>query len=625
MVRGLVAFTSRKGFTLPSVLIASVILLGLLALALQLSTTSSSALKEQYYYQLAREAAEAGGIRLAECMRKGYFNTSVTVATNTNCLGVTLPGVEDTVMSADGMHTSFSARYVLSGLARTTESVGTISLTRPNGAVHKTYSYTSRQQMSQEMDMSGSRASKRWWFFGDNAVLDFGTSGNTVTASSTVGRPVSHEGITVVAGREGDLKFFSDGLNVWDKNSNLIPIRPGSTNYNPNCDNPAADPFPFGGASQGLCGSVTATQAVASFPINREETRYVVVTNTANANDTRRVGTLYWSLIDFSAANPNGLIIARNLAVAPGGLTRYASEALNARPNAEGNGAIVYTYRQNSPNQLYAFGIWSINNGSNIISGQHPTMSGNTKPIQLASQVFTSGTGQTDYCATYADSRARTGFGSINFSNDYKKMVVLMGDNHSCPQPQRAGTVHVFDISTGDAALAQKNWWKVNHPTENRGQGYSADFSPSGRYVYTSSIYPARIFRYDTSSGNNVAIKDSERFIGKSGCSDYPGPYQLGTECRVSSAALSIGIGGGGGQILRAPDEKMYVADHSTPWLSVIANPEADNAATSAQTAVNVGWSYGRSAGGLKLPGAARSYYGLPQMVSLFSPRFIYY
>ena len=119
---------------------ASIILLGLLALALQLSTASDNALKEQYYHQLAREAAEAGGVRLAECVRKGYFDTSVTVTTNTDCLGSVLPGVESTVMSASGRHTSFSARYVLSGPVKTTESVGTISLTRPNGTVYKTYS-----------------------------------------------------------------------------------------------------------------------------------------------------------------------------------------------------------------------------------------------------------------------------------------------------------------------------------------------------------------------------------------------------------------------------------------------------------------------------------------------------
>ena len=40
-------------------------MLGLLALALQLTTSANMALKEQYYNQLAREAAESGIMRLA--------------------------------------------------------------------------------------------------------------------------------------------------------------------------------------------------------------------------------------------------------------------------------------------------------------------------------------------------------------------------------------------------------------------------------------------------------------------------------------------------------------------------------------------------------------------------------
>lgn len=77
----------------------------------------------------------------------------------------------------------------------------------------------------------------------------------------------------------------------------------------------------------------------------------------------------------------------------------------------------------------------------------------------------------------------------------------------------------------------------------------------------------------------------------------------------------------GGGQVLRGPDGKMYVADRSAPWISVVDHPDAPSGATSAQTAVNVGWRHG----GLPLPGGALSYYGLPQMVSLYNPRFIQY
>ena len=48
------------GFVLPTVLVASIMLLLLLLAGLQLASAAANALVEQYYNQLAREAAEAG-------------------------------------------------------------------------------------------------------------------------------------------------------------------------------------------------------------------------------------------------------------------------------------------------------------------------------------------------------------------------------------------------------------------------------------------------------------------------------------------------------------------------------------------------------------------------------------
>ncbi|MDO4781331.1 MAG: ricin-type beta-trefoil lectin domain protein [Candidatus Saccharibacteria bacterium] len=59
------------GFTLPSVIIASVLMMVLLTAALQIAAASSHALREQYYNQLAREAAESGIVRARACIKKG--------------------------------------------------------------------------------------------------------------------------------------------------------------------------------------------------------------------------------------------------------------------------------------------------------------------------------------------------------------------------------------------------------------------------------------------------------------------------------------------------------------------------------------------------------------------------
>ena len=47
------------GFVLPTVLVASIMLLLILLAGLQLASAAANALMEQYYNQLAREAAEA--------------------------------------------------------------------------------------------------------------------------------------------------------------------------------------------------------------------------------------------------------------------------------------------------------------------------------------------------------------------------------------------------------------------------------------------------------------------------------------------------------------------------------------------------------------------------------------
>lgn len=608
------------GFVLPTVVVSSIVLMTVLLAALQLASSSAAALRDQYYNTLAREAAEAGAVFMGECMKERYFDTTKTVRPGTDCLGVSR-GSMSTVYRSGNLQTTFEGSYKMIGQNRVAIVVGKSQLRRPDGSgPYKQYEYTAKQHITKEHSSSDSKASKRWWYFGHNARLDFGVNGSYPTASAIGNRPEqSNEGVTTVSDRKGNLLFFSDGLNIWDRNGNLMPVASWSANYNQHCDD-LPGKFPL--KSQGLCGSVTATQAVASFPIDKEETKYIVVANTANAGDKAKYGTLYWSMIAFDNANPNGQIVLRNLAVAPDGMKNYASEALNARPNEAGNGGIIYTYRQTNPNELYAFGLWTENNGSNIISGQHPVYGGTRRNIILNRQQFTGvSPSRTRSCGSDAAAFTGTGFGSVNFNHDYTRMVLLMGSNNhpSCQAWEYAGVVKVFDVS-GDATLNQLHQWAVEKPNETRGSGYSADFSPSGRYVYTASIYPGRLYRYDLNAGNDAAIKQSERFIGKTACNEYVGSGKKGTRC-AEIEPWRTHPPGGGGQVLRGPDGRMYVADRGSKHISVIDNPDADNGYNDTQTAVNIRWRYA----GLSIPGNGYSFYGLPQMVTLYSPRLIQY
>ena len=63
------ADNKKTGFTLPTVLITSVIMLTLLLVAMQLAASYAAALRDRYYNQLAREAAESGLAYAVSCLR----------------------------------------------------------------------------------------------------------------------------------------------------------------------------------------------------------------------------------------------------------------------------------------------------------------------------------------------------------------------------------------------------------------------------------------------------------------------------------------------------------------------------------------------------------------------------
>ena len=63
---------ARQGFALPTVLIASIIMLIVLLSAATASSSIRSSLNAQYYNQLAREAAESGMARASDCLAAPY-------------------------------------------------------------------------------------------------------------------------------------------------------------------------------------------------------------------------------------------------------------------------------------------------------------------------------------------------------------------------------------------------------------------------------------------------------------------------------------------------------------------------------------------------------------------------
>ena len=69
-----------------------------------------------------------------------------------------------------------------------------------------------------------SQAEASHWYFGEGAGLIFDLSTDTVTASTAAQNTINtSEGCSSIADFNGNLLFYTDGRNVWDKNHNIMP------------------------------------------------------------------------------------------------------------------------------------------------------------------------------------------------------------------------------------------------------------------------------------------------------------------------------------------------------------------------------------------------------------------
>lgn len=66
------------------------------------------------------------------------------------------------------------------------------------------------------------------WYFGDKAGLDFNTTPPTALMNSQM---ITHEGCATVSDSTGNLLFYTDGRNVWDRNHQVMPNGSGLTGH----------------------------------------------------------------------------------------------------------------------------------------------------------------------------------------------------------------------------------------------------------------------------------------------------------------------------------------------------------------------------------------------------------
>lgn len=578
------AKVAQKGFVLPTIVIAAVVLMTVLTATVSLMSGMSASVTQQYLDQLSREAAESGANHIAACMNSGTFVAGTTITPQTNCTGAIQSGASLYLVKPQsgqaGVRSYYQAKYVTNfGSTKTMSIVGYVEQIRAGGAVYNTVKNTMMSASSTKPDLYADRANKRYWYFGSGAGLDFGVSGKQLpspipmleSSNAQMGVFGAAEGTTTVSDSEGNFLFAGDGMSLRDRAGNLMQ---GSFVWN--AAKSRYDSL--------LYGASTPTQGIAAFPMDMGETKYGVVSNTGSDCPNGGVwtdnypcfgvGELYLHIVDMTQNNGYGAVTSKNIPLY-GSTKDYSSEATNAMPNADGSGYWVYTYKT-AAGQIYGFQIK--NNGT--ITG--PVITSVPPPVWCKGAIVTGNAGY-------------TAFGSINFSKNYSRMVVNMG-SYPCGSgpPYDSGSIYLLDTNRMTGALTLKANWTQQTLDNDGGSGYGADFSPGESFVYTTSLYPPRLQRYSISNPSNVQS----------------------TVWHVTETGVYTPPTDQGGAIRRGPDDRMYIANLGTNYISYIDNPDQPAKSLDA---------IGYRQNGLKLGPGAESRFGLPQMATVFQPFTITY
>ncbi len=144
-----------RGFTLPTVVIVSVLMFGALALAVQMVAVSSSSLKGIYVTQLAREAAESGARRAESCLRENSMSVTWTEAKplkpNTDCSGNVLTELDAYLMNNGGHRALFAVNASTHAEGIQVQVQGIVEqLNTSSGTVINTFSQSLKAEVRQE-------------------------------------------------------------------------------------------------------------------------------------------------------------------------------------------------------------------------------------------------------------------------------------------------------------------------------------------------------------------------------------------------------------------------------------------------------------------------------------------
>lgn len=229
-----------KGFALPTVLITSVAMMIILLASLSALASIAQALTNQYYQQLAQEAAESGIVRANDCLSKNAYIAQWSdlsqLRPNTTCTGGSACTNSSScyVLYSSNVRSTFSVGAVSAQSASQTVNVtGTVQLLSSTGGnVVQSYTATTSARVGANQNIgnvyfgySGDTGSYFWTLDGAGTLRGVGLNSDGQLGNGSTSNTLSPTAVIVPAGTRiasvftnflsgGNATFFTtkDGL-----------------------------------------------------------------------------------------------------------------------------------------------------------------------------------------------------------------------------------------------------------------------------------------------------------------------------------------------------------------------------------------------------------------------------
>lgn len=306
------------------------------------------------------------------------------------------------------------------------------------------------------------------WAFGDKAGIDF----NSGTATAFANNMATESGCASVANRFGSLLFYTSGLQVWDRNNNLMPN------------------------GTGLIADTYAMQKAVIVPFINDTNRFYVFHLQSYVDFfSPSLGSLYYSVVDMTLNGGLGDIVPgqKNISV------------WNSNIAAKGllGGGMVAVPGENCNVWLVTHITGDATGNSNVFKVFEITEAGvNTAPVSSQTGNIT---GPVAYLTTV-----------IKASPDYHKLATTTFTQGYGPLDPTAAELHDFDPATGIVS----NSVVIDSTSDLFFNILSVEFSPDGSKLYTSAPFAplmvsggGGVFQFDLSLPTLAAIQASKTIV----------------------------------------------------------------------------------------------------------------